>query len=383
MKIETTAGELADALAMAANAVISADKKIAILGAVHVVADGETVRLSVNALDRCISTSCPAVISDAGEAVVDAERLADLTAGFNADARVTLALDDNALRVRCGRSSYKFPMLPIENLPAAPCIDGEPLGQVELEHDSALRIFQRPLFCAGTERTRYYLNGIFLHNLDDDELIAVATDGSRLARITIPAAGCLSKDRGLIVPLASLKPLTKLLKKSDGPVILRRSRTLFEVRAEKFSFVSKLIDGNFPGYEALIPPARMPNTATLERDVLLQALTRLKAVSEDRPAVGLIWDVDATELRLPLLRERDVTATEDVAGEFAGSARVAVSLAMMLELCEEMAGENLLLECDGMGAIRVSAPDDAGMLILQMPLRFAIDEDEADLRATA
>ena len=72
--------------------------------------------------------------------------------------------------------------MPIGDLPATPCIDGEPLGQMELEHKQALRIFERPLFCASTETTRFYLNGIFLHNVNDDELTATATDGHRLAR---------------------------------------------------------------------------------------------------------------------------------------------------------------------------------------------------------
>ena len=87
----------------------------------------------------------------------------------------------------------------------------------------------------------------------------------------------------------------------------------------------------------------------------------------------------ATEMHLPLLRERDVAATEAVAGEFTGSARVAVSLRQLLELCEELAdSETLLLECDGMGAIRVTTPSDDGVLVLQMPLRWAVDEGDAE-----
>jgi DNA polymerase III subunit beta len=381
MKLETPAGALADALAMAelATAADANTRKIASLGAVHItVAGNEAVSLSVNALDRYVGTSCPASISHPGEVAVAVDRLAALAAGFARDATVKLTSDDNALTVRCGRSNYKLPALPLEDLPATPCIGDAPLGQVELDHERALCIFERPLFSVSAERTRSYLNGIFLHSLND-ELLAVGTDGARLARTAIPAAGCLSSDRRLIVPLASIKPLIKLLKKSGSPVILSRSRTLFEVRTEKFSFISKLIDGEFPAYESLIPPARLPNTATVERDVLLRALARLKAVSEDRSAVGLVWDAGATALRLPLLRERDVVGAEDVAGEFTGSARVAVSLSQLHEICEEFANnKTLLLECNGLGAIRITSPDDDGMLVLQMPLRWAIDEIDAE-----
>jgi DNA polymerase III subunit beta len=241
-----------------------------------------------------------------------------------------------------------------------------------------LRAFERPLFCANTERTRYYLTGVFLHNGPNWDLVAVATDGNRLARVVVSAAGSLSSDRRLIVPLSSCKPLIKLLKKANGLVRLLRSRTLFEARTQKFNFVSKLIDSDFPVYERLIPSDRLLNSAAVERGALVQALTRLKAVSEDRAAVGLVWDSGATELRLPLLRERNVAATEELAGEFTGSARVAVSLPQLLELCEEMIGKNLLVEVDGLGAIRITSSDDDSVLILQMPLRVAIDEFEEE-----
>jgi DNA polymerase III subunit beta len=384
MKIEVSAGILADALATAASAVAidASTKKIGALNAVHIATHRETVNLSVNALDRYVSTSCPAAVDQAGGVAVAADRLTDLVGGFAKDANIKLVSDDGVLAVRSDRSNYKLSALPLENLPAAPCIDDAPLGETELDAGQALRIFERPLFCANTERTRLYLNGVFLHNLND-ELVAVGTDGNRLARVAVGSAiNSLSSDRRLVVPLASVKPLIKLLRRASGLVRLLRSRTLFEVRMEKFSFVSKLIDSDFPSYERLIPPDRLPNIATIERVALVQALTRLKAVGEARSAIGLVWDSGATEMRVPLIRERDSrerdcqAAVEELPGDLTGSARVAVSLPQLLELCEEMTGENLLIECDGLGAIRVTSPDDESVLILQMPLRVAIDEEE-------
>jgi DNA polymerase-3 subunit beta len=380
MKIEATAGTLADALAVAALATTTADvKRIAILGAVHLVAEGETVRLSVNSLDRYIETNCPAVVGHAGSVAVSAERLADLVAGFSPDAEVTLECDSNGLAVRCGRSRYKFPTLPIEKLPPTPRIDGDPLGQVELERGQALRVFQRPLFCAGTDNTRFYLNGIYLCTNGDGQLRAVATDGNRLCLVTVPATGSLSRDRRLIVPLASLKPIAKLLKKTTAdPVVLRRSRNLLEVRTDKFSFISRLIDSEYPAFERVIPPAKRPNTAALDRAAMAQALARLRAAGEAGAAVALIWDPGATELRIPLIRNHSVTATETITSETAGSAQVAVSLAQLLELFEELTdAEKLLIECDKPGdPIRISIIDDDTAMAVQMPLRWTISEEE-------
>ena len=136
---------------------------------------------------------------------------------------------------------------------------------------------------------------------------------------------------------------------------------------------------SFRSYERLIPPDRLPNTATIERDALVQALVRLKAVSADGCGRRAWYGMPAQPSCAFRFFASAMSAPQKTSrGSLAGSARVAVSLAMMLELCEELDSETLLLECDGLGAIRVTAPDDAGMLILQMPLRWSVDEINAE-----
>src|SRR5437016_808922 len=74
----------------------------------------------------------------------------------------------------------------------------------------ALPMFARPLFAASAEQTSYYLCGVQLHDVDDG-LVAVATDGHRLACVTIPGAAGLSADHRVIVPTIAVKLITRLL----------------------------------------------------------------------------------------------------------------------------------------------------------------------------
>ena len=101
------------------------------------------------------------------------------------------------------------------------------------------------------EATRFYLDGVCLHD-EGGQLVAVATDGHRLAKCRIPAAPFSQDLEPCIVPLATIEPIVKLLGKSKAVerVKLRRSRTLIEITAPGFVLTSKLIDGTYPDYRA-------------------------------------------------------------------------------------------------------------------------------------
>ena len=98
--------------------------------------------------------------------------------------------------------------MPLEDLPTTPTIDTV-MGEAELAREDLLGAIRQVMFAASTEATRFYLNGVCLHD-EGAQLVAVATDGHRLAKCRIPAAP-FSQDLSCIVPLATIGPLIKLL----------------------------------------------------------------------------------------------------------------------------------------------------------------------------
>src|SRR3546814_12854954 len=72
-----------------------------------------------------------------------------------------------------------------------------------------------------SEETRYYLNGIFLHVSEEagqPVLKAAATDGHRLARVTLPQPQGASGMPDVIVPRKCVVEIRKLLDEADGAV---------------------------------------------------------------------------------------------------------------------------------------------------------------------
>ena len=141
---------------------------------------------------------------------------------------------------------------------------------------------------AGTEKTRFFLNGVHLHS-DGDKLIGVGMDGTKMLRVGV-AADHFSADNRLIIPATAVKMLDKLLRVTKPEMVtLRRSHAAFSATAPGFEIVSGMIDAAYPDYKKLLPP---PNgsSASCQRAEMVAALSRLQAVAVgDLPLVMVTW----------------------------------------------------------------------------------------------
>jgi DNA polymerase III subunit beta len=372
MKIAANAGELANALALAAS-LSSSNKGISnIVGleALCLAAADDELTIAADVLDFAITLTVPAVVESPGEVAVSASRLSALAAGFLPEATIEIQSDGTVCRVGSDRSRFKLPTIALEDLPAMLKLTEE-TGNVALAREEAATLLVRPAFAVSTEKTRYYLGGILLHD-HEEALTAVATDGRRLVRIRVPGATGLSSDFRLIVPNAALKIIAKLLgDKSVERVTLRRSKTLLSVEGVGFVFVSKLIDADFPSYTRIVPKPSS-NTVTVDRIELLRALDRVAAVvdpGQRRVVVGLTWTEQQPALRLGLTNSDD--ADDVVTAEVTGCGRVAVQISLLTEMLHALGGQRVRIASDGgINPILLSDIDRSDFLGLQMPYQW-------------
>jgi DNA polymerase-3 subunit beta len=123
-----------------------------------------------------------------------------------------------------------------------------------------LNLLNKTKFAMSTEEARYYLNGVYLHNDDAGDLVAVATDGHRLAKMTYATSVDVA---GVIIPRKTVDRLSKILDDVDGDIKLETSETKMRVTGDGFSITSKVVDGTFPEYSRVIPSS---HKATMKVD---------------------------------------------------------------------------------------------------------------------
>ncbi|WP_084518238.1 DNA polymerase III subunit beta [Bradyrhizobium sp. th.b2] len=381
MKVILRAKPLATMLSLAASCMVDAKlKKIAALDHARLAAEGDRLVITANVLDFVLKLSLPSLIEAAGEVAIRSEQLATLAAGFRGDAELAISSDETMVSITCGRSRFKLPTLPVAELPPTPVVENE-VGCIALERSELLALLSKPAFAISTETTRYYLNGILLHDTGDG-LAAVATDGHRLARVILPGTSGLSQDRRLIVPRPAMRVLLKLLADRDVELLtLRRSAALIEITTTAFSFISKLIDAEYPAYERLVP-ASTNNTATVDHLALVQAVARIAAVASDNkrsPLIGLTWKTPEKALQLCTPGAPEI-AEDTIEAEVSGQGRLAIQIKHLMQLLGELKSHRVRIDA-GMGAgnaILITDPDNANFTIIQMPCAWRAPTSQAN-----
>jgi DNA polymerase-3 subunit beta len=367
MKITVSAHALVNTVSLAASIVSDSDARIPAYAVARLTAGAGELAIVAVTRDAALSASIEA--EGEGETAVPAKQLAGLLKHFG-DTEITISATENFATVASGRSCFRLPVMPVANLPVPFAIDVEN-GRVEIDAKMLRDLFRRTLYAASTEKSRFYLNGIFVHDVENG-LAGVATDGIALAHtIIIPVVTSLSRDRTLIVPLPAAKTILKLLNDACGTAMLRRSERLVELTVLNTRFVTKLVDAGYPQYERLIA-GKTEGTATVDRADLAEILARFAAVSDPRaPGVALNWS--DKELRLSA---RD--GSEDfLEAEVCGAGNAVVQIAMLAEALDELRGDYVTLAAHTDGSpLRVNDPDDAGFLALIALLRGWTSNDK-------
>lgn len=283
----------------AVSKVIESRNTIPILSHLMLSADSGRLHVTGTDLDITATASTEADIDVYGSVCVDAKLLGSIVAKAGAD-DMTISLEDDKLTVKSGRSRFSLATLPAADFPTLS--DGKYDATFELD---IAALFAPVQFAISTDDVRYYLQGVFVHSLDG-KLVAVATDGHRLAAHSVDSSETIPD---IIVP----KKATSLLPK--GVVQLSVSDTKIRVQAGDFCMVSKLIDGTFPDYRRVIP-ASNDKVVSFERDVLMRASDRVATISSERGR-AVKFSIAPGGISLTV-RSDAGEATDEVAAEYSG-----------------------------------------------------------------
>jgi DNA polymerase III subunit beta len=284
-----------------------------------------------------VTVGFAADVLEPGATAVSAEALSKLIDALPEDADISITVHGTTACLGSGQRRFRLSTIVGDVLPPDLVLDAE-TGTTVLPRADAHALFTYTSFAAASAKdARTYLGGVFLHNVDS-ALVAVATESHILARYSVATTGVVSTDRRLILPMRAAGLMTKVLAdKTLDHVTLRASKNLFVLESADVTFVTRLIGGTFPNYEAAIPkpPA---GGATVVRDELLPALARALAVSDGR-RLRLTWS--DTELRLEAI-DSDVI-DDGVGATVSQPGSTAVDAQRLNDLVKELPGKRLTL----------------------------------------
>lgn len=281
MKIAVERAQLLPALAMVGG-VVERRQTLPILGNILVVADGEGLSLKATDLELEIGTACAAKVERPGSLTLPARKLIDICRSLPDGARIALRKEGERAVIVSGRSRFNLSTLPADDFPVME------MGAVELSLDieqvTLRRLLDKTAFAMAQNDVRYYLNGLLLE-LHPERVIAVATDGHRLAKLSTALETGVGTESAqpmqVIIPGKTVQELRRILGSENNMLRLELSQRTMRLLAGGAVVTSKLVEGRYPEYERVIPQG-LENQAIVNKDLLRAALQRTAVLSHEK-----------------------------------------------------------------------------------------------------
>ncbi|MET3439035.1 DNA polymerase III subunit beta [Sphingomonas sp. 1185] len=332
-------------------------------------AEGQ-LRMMATDLDLQINDSVAAAVDQPGSTTVSAHTLFDIARKLPEGAQVQLTAAEGRMTIVAGRARFSLGTLPRDDFPVI--AEGELPTQFELSVELLKQIIDKTRFAISTEETRYYLNGIFLHVAEDNGtpvLKAAATDGHRLARVTIERPQGAEGMPDVIVPRKCVAELRKLLDEVDGSVGVSLSGTKIRFDLGQAILTSKLIDGTFPDYSRVIPTAN-DKILKLDPKAFMQGVDRVSTIATEKTrAVKMALDRD--RITLSVTSPENGTASEEVPGEYtAPGFEIGFNSRYLLDILAQIDSDLVEVHlADAAAPTLIRENDKAPALYVLMPMR--------------
>ncbi|MBV8938998.1 MAG: DNA polymerase III subunit beta [Alphaproteobacteria bacterium] len=335
--------------------------------------DAKSGQLSLTATDMDIALveRVPAEIGREGATTVPAHTFYEIVRKLHEGAQVEVNTGEGGrVSIRSGQSRFTLASLPVDDFPV--------MAEGELPHSFTLAVaecralIEKPAYAMSTEETRYYLNGIYLHTsgeAGEEQLKAVATDGHRLARVAVSLPGTAAGMPGIIVPRKTIQEIRKLLDGGDGEVALSLSDTKIRVVYGNAVLVSKLIDGNFPDYERVIP-SNNEKMMEVEAKRFAEAVDRVSVIASERSR-GIKLSLEKGKVTLSASSAEAGSASEEIEVTYGADAlEIGFNARYLLEMLSQLEGETAqFLFHDSASPALVRDTADVGALYVIMPMR--------------
>jgi len=240
------------------------------------------LKLTATNLEIGISSWVPGKVEGEGEITVPAKLITDLVASLpNQRIDLELSVKDRTLKLTCGGSRASIKGIEADEFPVVAAIGEAPTTAVA---SRALReALTEVVFAAASDESRPILTGV-LTRFAGETVTLAAADNYRIAVRTLTVERPVGAELTIVVPARSYAELIRILPDSDDPIEVtvtpNRSQVLFHV--EGTDLVSRLIEGQFPNYEPVVPKRdAWTARAVVDREAFLAGTRRASIFARD------------------------------------------------------------------------------------------------------
>ncbi len=333
-------------------------------------AETNTLNLTATDLEISIKANTTAAVKKEGKITLPAKKLLEIAAKLpDKPVEFSLNEDTNVVSITCGNSKFEIIGISAQEFPKIEdeIQDGT---QIEIEMEPLLKSIKNTVYAAANYENRNVISGVFC-NIKGTKLEMAATDGNRLTRIIEAIKNKDEKNAKIVIPSKTLNEFVRICTFiSEEKVLLIVDKSRLTLKTMSFSINSRLIEGEYPPYEQLIPKTTS-NTASVSREDLITALDRVSTMVNDRTSI-VKFVFDDNKLLLKAETPNSGTSEDVIDCVYKGDElAIAFNYKYVLDSIKTMEAKNVNIGLNGSLSATVFKPDsEEDYICLIMPIQL-------------
>lgn len=260
---------------------------------------------------------------------------------------ITLEINENVLTIKQKHTEIVLSLQDPEEFPEVKQINGN--EEIVIDGATLLEMIDKVSFAVSLDETRYVLTGMHIMG-KEGSVVVVGTDGFRMALYEKPVEG-MTSFKGITIPKRSLSEIEKVIDEGEK-VTLTIDEKHIQVSTKNIVVVSRVIEGNFPDYENVIPKT-CENATRLDKEIFLRGLKKVSSI------IGRSEPIKMTlsEGKLEIEAESDIGRAKEVMDiEYAGeNIMMNFNVRFVLDVVSHIEGNTILM----------SSPPSYGAVLFQ------------------
>ncbi len=349
------------------------DKKntMPILSNMLLVADGTGIEIIATDLEIGLRGRYAADVEKPGAVTVSAKKMFEIVRELPEEDIQISVEEGNWVKIMSGHSQFKLVGLPKDEYPSMPDVAEE--GMIAMDGETLRDMIKKTLYATGENDARYVLNGLYVHLSPAKgglNVRMVGTDGHRLSMID-RIVEAEHKEESVIVPKKAMIELRRLLEEDSSQegfqIGFSKNHALF--KRDGLVMVSKLIDGNYPNYQQVLPTQNTKKVA-VSKDIFTHAVKRVSILSKEKTnAVKL--QLEKNTLMLSTNNPEVGEASEELSIDYKGeSISIGFNSRYLMDVLMAMDRDTITLELhDSLSPCLVKEVGNDAYKCVVMPMR--------------
>lgn len=329
--------------------------------------DNNKLTITATDLEMEVIATTELESKDSGSITVPVKKLFDTCKTLEEGAILSFSVDSEKALVKSQKTRFRLTTLPSKDFPV---IDTKmQLFAFKIPQNELKRLIDKTSFAMAFQDVRYYLNGLLLE-IGKNTLRTVATDGHRLAVCSYEHSLDITNEKSIIIPRKAILEISRLLEDSDEEVEIAIGENFIRLTTENLIFTSKLVDGQYPNFESVIPKDS-EKLVLADKNLLKQCLVRTSILSNEKYR-GIKLDISSEVLKASANNPEQEEAEDEIPIEYQGEhLEMGFNVNYLLDAISALDTDIVSLGInDSNGSTLVKAKENNDCLYVVMPMRL-------------